>query len=487
MVRINTLRRDEEGTILILTALILPLVMTIVAGGIVAFGMLNGQRELQAAADHAALAAAAALPPVDPNVALDSVGFPMQICVPGTPTCTPTSAIYTIMNSEAGNLLQTGQLIPDPRAVACAYAQSDLSSGSAPMVGAFANPNLTATPAGDRPTVCTQFDKINGRQIINDGHTVPDTRIYPSLQPGTVLTCIDAVTAGITSALTGQLGAVLNATQLASIINAVVDPLNQIAPALLSPRVKVDVSQGYNPPLLSLITGRQGTDLLATATARRRLKNAIVIKLQPGMRVGLQITGGVNMTASLEVPQTSLLSDLTAANTALVNLENSLANLNLNLPGLNCTNPLGDLILDLKDIYNPTTGASSAEDLVSQAVNAVASASVRTGIPASSIEPSGFLAIGVGNASNSTTSLGASIQAALSGLGLGALNAVVNVALGPLASIQMPILDAALVTFSDAGNGKFAANCIPSPSYPNCPVLVDAANAWGAFRATLVQ
>ncbi len=491
MVRINRLRRDEDGGIIILAALILPVIMTLVASGIVSFGLLNGQRELQAAADHAALAGAAALPPLDPNAVVSSLGFPMQICVPGTNSCVNTSGVYTIQPTEVQNLLQTTQLIPDPRAVACAYAQSGLSTGAAPLVGVFANANLTQTPTGDQPTVCTQFDKDHGTQIINNGHTVPDTRIYPSLLPGTVLTCIDAITTSLTNTLTSELSSLLSTygVPLSSILGSVVDPLNQIAPALLSPRMKVDISQGYNPPLLSLITGSNGTDLQATAIARRRLKNAIVIKLQPGERVGLTATGGVNMTSALQIPQSSLLSDLGTTNTGLVNLESSMSA--LGVTGMNCPNPLGDLMQDLKDIYNPSTGDSSAVDLVSQAVNATQAAATRTGLSASSIQRTGFLMIGVGNASNSTVSIGASIQTSLqASLGKTLGNVVSNLAnalLGPIAALQIPILDAALVTFSAAGNNKYTANCIASPSYPTCPVLVAAANAWGAFRASLVQ
>lgn len=491
MGRWRTLRRDEDGGILILTAIVLPVIMTMVAGGIVGFGLLNGQREIQSAADHAALAAAAALPPMDPNVVLSSLGFPMQICIPGTTTCFPTAATYAISNSEAGNLLQTNQLIPDPRAVACAYARSGLTGGAAPLVGAFGNDNLTQTPSGDQSTVCTQYDKDHGTQIINNGHTLPDPRINPSLLPGTILTCIDAITTSLGNTLTSDLGGLLGTYPgaLNGILSSIVDPLNQIAPALLSPRVKVDISQGYNPPLLSLITGHSGVDLQATAIARRRLKNAIVIKLQPGERVGLSATGGVNMTSALQIPQSSLLSDLTAANTGLVNLEASLSN--LGVTGLNCTNPLGDLMQDLKDIYDPSTGDSSAVDLVSQAVSAQQAAAARTGLPPTSIQGSGFLMIGVGNASNSTVSIGASVQSSLQaslGKTLGNLLATqANALMGPLASLQIPILDAALVTFAAAGNGKYNASCIASPSYPTCPVLVAAANAWGAFRASLVQ
>jgi hypothetical protein len=358
-------------------------------------------------------------------------------------------------------------------------------------VASFGNSNLTQAPAGDAPTVCTLYDKDNGAQIINNGHTVSDPRIYPSLLPGTVLTCVDAVAKGLNNTLTSTLSPVISSANLSTVLNAIVDPLNQIAPALLSPRVKVDVSQGFNPPLLSLITGSSGSDLQASAIARRRLKNAIVIKLQPGARVGLQATGGVNMPAALEIPQSSLQADLTAANTALVQLESSLAN--LGVPGMGCTNPLGDLMQDLKDIYNPSTGASSAVDLVSQAVSANAAAAARTGLSPSSIAGNGFLMIGVGNAANSTTTIGASVQASLEA-SLGkvpgdAVAATANLALGPIASIQMPILDAALVTFSAGQNGTFPASCVPSngPYYPNCPVLVAAANAWGAFRASLVQ
>src|SRR6266567_7473729 len=48
LARLRRLASDEErGSILILAAIILPIIMTMVAGGVVAYTLLNGQREIQ--------------------------------------------------------------------------------------------------------------------------------------------------------------------------------------------------------------------------------------------------------------------------------------------------------------------------------------------------------------------------------------------------------------------------------------------------------
>lgn len=92
--------RDEDGAVLVIVAIAMPLLLLLVAGGFVTFTLSGVHGELRRAADQAALAGAAAIPAVDPSSIVD--GF-----------------------------------APDPRAAACDVASANLVAESARLVDAF--------------------------------------------------------------------------------------------------------------------------------------------------------------------------------------------------------------------------------------------------------------------------------------------------------------------------------------------------------------
>jgi len=122
--------------------------------------------------------------------------------------------------------------------------------------------------------------------------------------------------------------------------------------------------------------------------------------------------------------------------------------------GVPCQHLLANLRQDLRDIYDPPTGpAPSALDIVDSAYNAAVATAQRVGDPMpdptnpDSLAGEAFLLIGVS----------------------------VNNFMQPVASAQIPILDAALVTMSKASTGDYRAT------------LISAANAYGVFRASLIK
>jgi hypothetical protein len=406
--------------------------MVLAAGGISGFTMFGAQRELQKAADQAAVAAAAALPPVYPNVLLDSLPFPMSVANKAL------NPAYSILGNVGLDVPRLTDLVPDPRAVACAYGQNALSKESAPMVDAFGS-----APTSPPATICT------------------DQRISVSMHNTPIFDCIQSIVGSLTSTIQSvpALGPYLS--QILGVVltpvNNLVNGLNAAVPAVLTPEVKVDIQSGFKPPLLSMITGKDGFQFKVSATAHRRLKNAVVVPIVAGQGVA-----SINPNTYLSTLQAPLVNTIGTVNTQLNTLTSA-----LHLP--NCNNMLTDVQQSVGDIYNPPTGpAPKAIDIVKESILATQSAAGRAGVSANQLAGDTFYIIGVGGTPQSITSL-VSNQIPLIGPLIASL-------LGPVVgSLQIPTLDVAMVTFSDLGSGNYKAT------------IIDAANARGAFRATLVQ
>lgn len=67
--------RDEKGAVLVIVAIFTLVLLTLSVGGIMMFSVYGANREMQKAADQAALAGAAALPLLRPGVALSSLNL----------------------------------------------------------------------------------------------------------------------------------------------------------------------------------------------------------------------------------------------------------------------------------------------------------------------------------------------------------------------------------------------------------------------------
>jgi hypothetical protein len=381
---------------------------------------------LQRVADQAALAGAASLPPFDPNVLVEDAPFPLPSTEP---------VFQLVEGATSQNLPRMRDLVPDPRAVACALGTDALNAEGTPLVDAF-DEDLLAPPLDEDGstvnTVCT------------------DLRIHPRIQHNpdntTPVECTNRLIEAVADDTDG----------LESLIDAIVRlPLDQMLPAAFTPRMKVTAYSKLKPPLLSMITGSDGGVMRVSATAYRRIKNAVIVPILPAQRLQIDLglvdpvdvmTNPTNLNNALNTAQKPLIDVITDADNRLSTLMSTL--------GVPCQHMLRNLRTDLYDIYNPPTGpAPSARDIVDAAVTAAEQTAADLSVPApnpsdpTSLAGETFLLIGV-----TTTNL-----------------------MGPVAATQIPILDVALVSMRRGADGNFVASA------------VEAANAHGAFRATLAE
>jgi hypothetical protein len=430
---------SEDGGVLTIVAIVLPLLLLLSAGGVSGFSLYASHRELQRAADQAALAGGASLPPVDPNVLVENAPFPLP----------DSERVYEVLEGATGqNLPRMRDLVPDPRAVACTIGTDALSSAeSVPLIAAFGE-TLLEPPLDDEgspiSTVCT------------------DLRVYPRIETNpdnsTPVECTNRLIAQIAEE-TGPLDIDLFDPLLSPIQNAVSGivamPLNHVLPAAFTPRMRVTTFSKIRPPLLGLVTGGDVGTMRASATAYRRIKNAVVVPILPGQRLLIDLglvnpievmTDPVNLNRALLTAQSPLIAAITDADSRLDDLMAS--------QGLPCQHLLHNLRQDLRDIYDPPSGAApSARDIVDAAVTAAERTAER-----------------IGEAEPDPTDL-----ESLAGEAFVLIGITVNDLMQPIGSLQVPILDVALVSMRRAADGNFQA------------AVISAANAHGAFRATLVE
>ena len=440
--RIKDRLAGERGGVMIVVAIVLPLLLLLTAGGVSAFSLYASNRELQRSADQAALAGAASIPLTDPNVLVENSPVPLP----------NTDPVYELAEGQGVNLPRMSDFVFDPRSVACAVGSDSLTNG-ADLVGAFSESITDAL-----------FDD-DGNEITS---VCDDARVYPQLQPNpdttTVLECtnllIQEVAADAGSLNPDLLTWLLSPIQ--NLVNGVAKmPLHHVLPAIYTPRMKVTSFSKLRPPLVSLVTGSETGTMRASATAYRRIKNAVVVPIIPSVTQQLQIDLGlldgstlfrnlinspVNFNNALHRAQKPLIDVIT-------NVDNRLNGI-MSTFGLPCRNVLSNLRQDLLDIYNPPSGpAPSAVDIVDAAVEAAELTAAQIGAsPPNPTDPNSlageaFLVIGV-TATNS---------------------------LLPISATQIPILDAAVVTIREVAEGDYRA------------AIVSASKAHGAFRATLIK
>lgn len=425
---------SEDGGVLTLAAIVLPLLLLVSAGGVTGFSLYASNRELQQAADQAAVAGAAVLPPFDPGVLVEDAPFPL-------PDTEPT---YELVEGATGeNLPRMGDLVPDPRAVACAIGTGFLSTAtSTAVVNAFDEAFDGSTDDDPVATHCA------------------DPRVRAVIQPNpdntTPVECTNRLVEHIADRddETGLLDPLLSPIQDA--VNDLVRMrLDHVLPAALTPRMRVTTASTLRPPLLSLITGDDTGTMRASATAYRRIKNAVVVPIFPVQQALIElglvdtrdvITAPENLNPALQTAQAPLIEAITDADGRLDDF--------MAQQGLPCQHLLHNLRQDLADIYDPPTGpAPSAFDIVDAAVTAAENTAARLGETSpdpedpSSLAGEAFVLIGVS----------------------------VDELMQPVAATQIPILDVALVSIRRMADGSFEA------------AVIDAANAHGAFRATLVE
>ena len=449
--------RDERGAVLIIVALVMSTLLILSAGGIMLFTLYGSHREMQKAADQAALAGAAALPPLYPDAVLDNFPLPN------------TSPVYDFLGSRGLDIPRLTGIVPDPRAVACEYGHESLEPISAKLIQQFGDAP-TPTPS----TVCS------------------DKRVSPSLQSSAVLDCLS----GIVSRLSGELAPLRGLPIVGDqIFNGVLrrvqrlaDSIRMAAPAVLSPKMTVDVISGVKPPMMSFITGTNGLQMKATATAERRLKNAVVVPVtNPRGSVA-----DVNLNTALNQLQGPMISGL---DTTRDLVRNQVTN-RLGLP--NCDAVFNELKTDLTSIYNPPTGpAPTARQLVQTSANAAEQAAAATGVAVEQLAGEAFFLIGT-DPTNPGPTIGNITGQVVDDLGLSlasrlvvdpAVNAALTLLNPVVRNMHVPIFDVVLVAFHNAGSGSIDKTLLcPSASNPTGPcVTSDLVKARGAFTAVLVK
>jgi hypothetical protein len=449
------LKRDDGG-VLAIVAIVLPVLVLLSAGGVSTYAMYASGRELQTAADQAALAGAIALPPFDPNVIVDNAPFPIP----------STDPLYALLPPDVGRIVpRMGDLIPDPRRVACEVGRAQLDPNAATVVNTLKSQDVFDPPLGDdgKPaqTVCE------------------NVAVYPRIEPNpdntTPVDCTNRLVQRVAEdagSLDPSVDTVLDpvlAPVQARVDTVVRMPLNHVLPAAFTPRMHVDVYAGIEPPMLTLITSRKGGTMHAAATAYRRIKNAVVVPIFPAQQATLVpnpithllpvnpatgkpwepidfMTDPVNLNTALHAQQATLIAAITDADDRLDTVMQE-----YRLP---CDHLLHNLRQDLRDVYDPPAGpAPAATDIVDAAI--AAANSTASAVGAARPDPSD--------------------PDSLAGEAFYLIGVSVDQFMRPIAATQIPILDVALVTMRKVGDGSYEA------------AVVNAANAYGVFRASLVE
>ncbi len=440
--RLRSRLADERGGVMLVVAIVLPLLMLLTAGGVSGFSLYTSHRELQRAADQAALAGASTIPLLDPNVLVENAPVPLP----------NTEPVYEILEGAGVNLPRMNELSFDPRSVACGVGADSLSN-SADFVNSFG-------------------EEITEPLVDEDGNAFTqvcdDERIYPRLKTNADTTSVLECTNLLIDELAEQAGALdinLLTWLLSPIQNLVNDiakmPLHHVLPALYTPRMKVTSFSKLRAPLASLITGNDTGMMHATATAYRRIKNAVVVPIIPTSIQQLQINLGlldgsqlfrdlinnpVNLNNALRRAQQPMLNVLANVDTRLNSLMSTL--------GLPCNNVLSNLRQDLRDIYDPPSGpAPSAVDIGDAAVEAAE-----------------LTAAAIGAASPNPADPNSLAGEAFLLIGVSATNALL-----PISAANIPILDVAVVSMREVAEGDYRA------------AIINASRAHGIFRATLVE
>jgi hypothetical protein len=443
---------DEKGAVLVVVAIVTTLLLILSVGGVMLFTLGGANREMQKAADQAALAGAAALPLLRPGQALGSL--------PGLDT------VYNLTDDVGLDVPLKSAIegIPDPRAVACAYGSASLTGDSARLVEGFGT-----APSPAPSTYCASSPWS-------------DPRIIPTLNSlSTPLsTCVNALTTqinGVINQLTSGLGSLLCLPLLGCVLSDVtnsvtaavqrlqgvltsVQNLEALAPALLTPEMTVTVKSGVEPPLLGFLTGDDGVQMTVSATAERRLKNAIVLPNTP------QLTN-VSLNSALAATKEPVMNALSQLNTQLNTLMGS-SPAGLNLSGCqNLLDPNDKIVKDISDIYSPPpTGgpAPTGRDLIEGATAAAQRAAGQAGTTVDNLAGEAVLVIRQGPTPTTLSSLLGNV---LNLLGLS----------GTLGLLQIPAIDVAIVAAHNLEDGNIS----------NPDLISDTVSARGLFTATLVN
>lgn len=448
---------DEKGAVLVIVAILMTALLTLSAGGIMVFTLYGANREMQKAADQAALAGAAALPLLRPGVALESLNM---------------NPVYSLTDQVGLDVPIRSAIegVPDPRAVACAYGTNNLQNSSARLISIFgssADPSLGG--------YCTNAPWNDGRVLPTlNSLTTPLTTCVTSLT-SRIEGLVGQLEAGLTSILSG-LGGLLGGlvggltgieatdlvedtvSQLEGLLTSV-ENLEALAPALLTPEMTVRVKSGVNPPMLSFISGSAGIQMQVLATAERRLKNAVVMPMTPALTEAT----GLELNAALAATKQPMMDALALANGQL-----NTAMGQLGITGCqDLLSPSSKIAQDVSDIYNPPPAgpAPAGKDLVEGSLAAAQQSAASAGQNIEDLAGEAVLVIRQGPTPNTLSDL------------LGPLCSTLCPILGLAGTTQIPATDVVAVAAHNLENGNIS----------NDDLISDLASARGLFTATLVK
>lgn len=439
---------DEKGIVLIVVASVMTALMVLSAGGIMLFTLYGSHREMQKAADQAALAGAAALPLLRPGVALSSL---------------PMNTVYDLTDDVGLDVPLKGlNNVPDPRAVACAFGTRSLQGDSASLINSFGG---TATGLPSSYCASSPWADARVNPTLNSLSTPLSTCVNGLTS--NINTTINSLNTGLNSLLgnlLGLLGLGLTGAQATAIVNNTVaqlqgvltsvQNLEALSPALLTPEMTVTVTDRVDPPLISMVTGNSGVQMTVSSTAKRRLKNAVVLPNTPALL-------NTDLNAPLNATKPQVMAALGEANTQLNALMTQF--------GLSqCRDllaPSSSVYQDISDIYEPpAAGTYSGRDLIDGATAAVTRAAGDSGQNVDNLAGEAFLVIRDGV--NPTTVSGL-LGPLLDSLGLSTT----------VKTLPIPAMDVAIIAAHNLEDGNIS----------NAYLISDAAAARGLFTATLVN
>lgn len=469
---------DEKGAVLVVVALVMTALLILSGGGIMLFTLYGSHREMQKAADQGALAGAAGLPLLNPSGTLDSLGLQQN---------------YQLLEGVGlDTALSSAHNIPDPRAVACAYAKRNLDPDSASLTSKFGaginaggwcsidprvNVSLSSYTSGLSQCVSGLTASLGNleSQLTNGLNGLLGTVVALGYTVGDIVNNLGLLNLPIVGGVLRNALALLNISveQVQNLIITVpqvidqldevikqVTTLEQLAPALLTPRVTVTVTERVSPPLMGLVTGGNGVQMTLTATAERRLKNVIVLPESQLL--------GVDLNTPLNATKGEVLGTLVAVNNQLNDAVNRLQLAGLgSLAGCqDLLSPASDLYAAVDDLYSPPDSAPyTGADLVEGANAAVIRLAGESGTTVDAVAGEAFLVIAQGGPNSATLSslLGA-------GFRLLDLDDVLNL-------LPIPALDVGLVAAHHLENGNIS----------NDQLIPDTLSARGLFTARLVN
>lgn len=466
----------ERGAVMVLTALIMS-VLAIFAGGTMAAVTLYGaNQEGRRAADLAALSAAASIPTLNLTACADTDTICNPIHLP-SPNQIPTPLGTVDLN---GALPLPGA---DWTIGSCKVADLQFETGRSPINQVFkvnGNPQCTPQPQYTQPWMqmiadciknlssCTGVQNALSSLLPSAIGTPLGTAIQSALSVANA--GVQFTSAALINSLTllngpGALsfcnlhGSGVNGGCLTPLITALSGVLQlnlaNLAPALLTPQIKMTVKQQVNVPGASLV-GLGNSTITNTATARRAFKNAVLLPaFGPKRADGTYI---INTNQTLALAKNAMMTALGVADPLVsAAVQSALTPLVCSSNPVPCQVPslLGDQLNDLNDLFNPPGGQPPPDG------NAIITQAIANGQP--------VLVATLTSAVNPGDILGNTLWTALApvlGLGLGAL-------------LAAPALDFVPVTLQQGPVGQAIATPVRT--------LVQAGQTQGLYRARLVD